>query len=158
MVSVVDADGFSSQGHVVLRTHRAIGFRWATVTLAAISWLAISNHCALGLAAIEGHGSETVAAHHCCAGPMPAKPKPAKDANAPCCKTLRATSAIAKTWQAGDMTLARGPVDSPPAILKKPRNQDTARRSLDTGPPGAGSFAESVLQRSLLAHAPPFLG
>ncbi len=28
----------------------------------------------------------------------------------------------------------------------------------DTGPPGLISFAESVLQRSLLAHAPPSLG
>ncbi len=28
---------------------------------------------------------------------------------------------------------------------------------LDTGPPFAGSFAESVLQRSILAHAPPVL-
>ena len=28
-------------------------------------------------------------------------------------------------------------------------------RELDTGPPFAGSFAESVLQRSILAHAPP---
>jgi hypothetical protein len=27
----------------------------------------------------------------------------------------------------------------------------------DTGPPGAHSFAESVLQRSILAHAPPSL-
>ncbi len=28
---------------------------------------------------------------------------------------------------------------------------------LDTGPPFAGSFTESVLQRSILAHAPPVL-
>jgi hypothetical protein len=28
---------------------------------------------------------------------------------------------------------------------------------LDTGPPGARSFAELILQRSILAHAPPFL-
>jgi hypothetical protein len=28
---------------------------------------------------------------------------------------------------------------------------------LDTGPPGACSFAELILQRSLLAHAPPVL-
>ena len=28
---------------------------------------------------------------------------------------------------------------------------------LDTGPPGAFSFAELILQQSLLAHAPPFL-
>jgi hypothetical protein len=26
---------------------------------------------------------------------------------------------------------------------------------LDTGPPGARSFAELILQRSILAHAPP---
>jgi hypothetical protein len=26
---------------------------------------------------------------------------------------------------------------------------------LDTGPPGARSFAELILQRSVLAHAPP---
>ena len=140
----------------MLRAHRAIAFRRATVTLAAISWLAISNHCALGLAAIESYGSEVVAKHDCCAGQMPAKPKPAKGANTPCCKTLRATSAIAKAWQAGDVTMAGAPVDFPPAILDKPRVPNTARRSLGTGPPGAGSFAESVLQRSLLAHAPPF--
>ncbi len=154
---VVDADGFSSQRHGVLRASRAIAFRWATVTLAAISWLAISNHCALGLATIESHGSEAVTAHDCCAGEMPAKPKPAKDRNAPCCKTLRATSAIAKAWQAGDLTLASAPVDFPSAILNAPLAPKTARRPLDTGPPGVGSFAESVLQRSLLAHAPPFL-
>jgi hypothetical protein len=28
---------------------------------------------------------------------------------------------------------------------------------LDTGPPGAFSFAELILQQSLLAHAPPVL-
>jgi hypothetical protein len=28
---------------------------------------------------------------------------------------------------------------------------------LDTGPPGAFSFAELILQQSLLAHAPPFV-
>jgi len=28
---------------------------------------------------------------------------------------------------------------------------------LDTGPPGARSFAELILQQSLLAHAPPVL-
>jgi hypothetical protein len=29
---------------------------------------------------------------------------------------------------------------------------------LDTGPPSAFSFAELILQRSLLTHAPPFVG
>jgi hypothetical protein len=31
----------------------------------------------------------------------------------------------------------------------------TSPLSLDTGPPGARSFAELILQRSVLAHAPP---
>jgi hypothetical protein len=30
--------------------------------------------------------------------------------------------------------------------------------TLDTGPPGSISFAELILQRSILAHAPPVLG
>jgi hypothetical protein len=153
----VDANGFSRQRDIVLRARRVTPLRWATVTLAAISWLAISNHCALGRAASESHETEALAEHDCCAGELPAKPKPAGNPNAPCCKTLRATMALAKSFRAGEVRLAGAPVEFPPALLDKPRTFHLARRSLDTGPPGTSSFAESVLQRSLLAHAPPFV-
>ena len=77
-------DPFLSNKHGVLRARRAIALRWATVTLAAISWLAISNHCALGLAAIESHEAtsrlrNTIAAR----AKSRRSPSPAKDASRP---------------------------------------------------------------------------
>ena len=95
----------------MLRAHRAIALRWATVTLAAISWLAVSNHCALGLAAIENHEATSVAEHDCCAREVPAQPNPAKDPAAPCCKTLQATTVTsANVFQANATMLAGAPL------------------------------------------------
>ena len=75
----------------------------------------------------------------------------------PCCKMLRATlTSEAKIievaskhflpiepWIVADLIFAVEPQLSP--------------LELDTGPPFADWFAESVLQRSILAHAPPSL-
>jgi hypothetical protein len=129
----------------------------ATVTLAAVSWLAVSNHCALGLSAIEAHDADGVAEHDCCASDVPAQPKPAKDSAAPCCKTLRALSVTPVHAFNASATIAVGaPLDFA-TILAPPRPAVAAYQFLDTGPPGGRTFAEVVLQRSLLAHAPPFL-
>jgi hypothetical protein len=154
----IDAHSFSSNKHSVLRVHRTIALRWATVTLAAISWLAVSNHCALGLAAIENHKAGPSAEHDCCASKAPAQPRPAKDPAAPCCKTLQASAVTpARVFQANATMVAGGPVDFATMIVAgPPLHSIVASRFLDTGPPGEGTFAESVLQRSLLAHAPPF--
>ena len=43
----------------------------------------------------------------------------------------------------------------PNAALPEISRPSSLLLALDTGPPGALSFSESVLQRSLLAHAPP---
>ncbi len=141
----------------MLGAHRA--FRWVTVTLAAISWLALSNHCALGLAAVENHGPEAVAEQHdCCASDIPSTPKPAKDPATPCCKTLPATVVgLAKTYQVEAMVLPVPVLEFIALPVTEPSRLSLARHSLDTGPPGEKTFAESVLQRSLLAHAPPVL-
>ena len=105
-------DPFLSNKHGVLRAHRAIALRWATVTLAAISWLAVSNHCALGLAAIENHEATSVAEHDCCARGVPAQPNPAKDPATPCCKTLQATAVTsANVFQANATMFAGAPLD-----------------------------------------------
>jgi hypothetical protein len=40
-------------------------------------------------------------------------------------------------------------------ILREPANVTVEIQALDTGPPGYFSFAESVLQESMLSHAPP---
>src|ERR1041384_481558 len=71
--------GFSGKRWLLMwQARRAFGLRWGTVTLAALSWLALSNHCALGLAMVENHGSEGVLAHDCCASTIPSHPEPSK--------------------------------------------------------------------------------
>ncbi|MGH8094020.1 MAG: hypothetical protein ACREIF_11195 [Chthoniobacterales bacterium] len=64
----------------------------------------------------------------------------------------------AKVFQANAAMIAPGPLDLMTRIVAEaPRRSIVASHFLDTGPPGGRTFAESVLQRSLLAHAPPFL-
>jgi hypothetical protein len=138
-----------------------MALRWATVALVAVSWLAVSNHCALGLAAIETHSSDAVSAqaHECCASEVPGQPKRSKDPATPCCKTLQALSVSpAKSFEARVTIFFGGPLACSTPTIATPRVGPLAYRFLNTGPPDGKSFAESVLQRSLLAHAPPFLG
>ncbi len=125
--------------------------RWATVLLTITAWILLSNHCALGL---SGPGVSSDSEKGGC--PMhsaPAKEKPA--ANIPCCKelcavTLHATKSVT--------ILARqsvGAQDYLAAVFVIPPRVALPPASLDTGPPRARSFAESVLQHSVLAHGPP---
>jgi hypothetical protein len=142
----------------MLRASRTITVRWATVTLATVSWLAVSNHCALGLATLETHHPDEVSAHDCCASKVPAQPKPTKDPATPCCKTLLALSVgPAKSFNTSAATPVGAPLACVPTTVAPQRISTVAHWFLDTGPPRARTFAESVLQQSLLAHAPPFL-
>ena len=145
----------------MLRARRAMTLRGATVTLAAVSWLAVSNHCALGLAIDRGAFTRTrfPHTHDCCASEVPAQPKPAKDPATPCCKTLQALSVSpAKSFEPRVTIFFGGPLACSTPTIATPQVAPVAYRFLNTGPPGGKTFAESVLQRSLLAHAPPFLG
>jgi hypothetical protein len=128
--------------------------RGAIVVVAICSWFAISNHCAFAALA-----TKTDAAVPGC----PFHSKPAKQekqsTGAQCCKILRAVASVpAKSWARDDTKLsdASGYRDERPLIIAY--SQTTLLSlSLDTGPPGVRSFAELILQRSLLAHAPPAL-
>ena len=75
----------------------------------------------------------------------------------PCCKVLRAAvTGEAKILQATNRDFF--PMQSRIAtelIFADEMQLHCESGELDTGPPFAGSFAESVLQRSILAHAPP---
>jgi hypothetical protein len=136
-------------------TRLSLLFRQTVVFMTALSWLVISNHCALA-SVMEGAQPKKVSA---C--PMHAKPsgpdqKPARGAQV-CCRTLSA--AKAKMFQQRIIPPAL------PLLAVLPSNLfDTPSVagnpiifSLDTGPPGYLSFSELVLQRSLLSHAPPVL-
>ena len=126
--------------------------RLAVVLTTIAAWFSISNHCAVG--ALIAKTNSAVAPMHC-HGNQPAPSKKGSEEDMPCCKMLRATitseAKIAEVatknfvplqdWILAELISAAEPQLSP---LK-----------LDTGPPFTASFAESVLQRSILAHAPP---
>ena len=140
-----------------LKTLRAkTALRGLFILLTALSWLAVSNHCALG--AFEGSSRMlgTPSCHGMHDSHAPAKQK--KEGDVECCKVLRATlptlskSLVAHTFP----TFALQQYSSAlPWVSVQPRS--IRPLELDTGPPNGVSFAETVLQRSLLAHAPPFL-
>jgi hypothetical protein len=120
------------------------------VVLSLAAWFALSNHCAIGAAAgPEGSASEPTG---CPMHSPPAKQKPAT--KTPCCKDLRAI--VAKCVAANPVALRLlSPRDYTTAIFAPPLRIAVEIEELDTGPPGCLSFAESVLQESMLSHAPP---
>lgn len=130
--------------------------RLPIVAIGALAWLAISNHCVI--AAMEGtarmpmlrcHGTST-GSH------LPAKQDEKGDVQ--CCKVLRATLLTPSSNLAAYDKIAFAPHDYLVALISAAEQlRLTPVIEWDTGPPGANSFAESVLQRSILAHAPPSL-
>lgn len=116
------------------------------------SWLAISNHCALAAIATRGDAAQSECPFH---HSKPAKPEP-QPAGIQCCKVLRAIVATAaKSWARDDASFSDVDLTVDEfCVLADSHNAEPLL--LDTGPPGAHSFAEIVLQRSLLVHAPPF--
>jgi len=129
------------------------GARCLIVAITICSWIALSNHCAFAAVATNTHSAQTDCPFHS----KPAKQKE-QSSQVQCCKVLRAVAfAKANCWARDDAKFsdvdvccaARALITSPQATL--------APLFLNTGPPGAHSFAELILQRSLPAHAPPVL-
>jgi len=128
--------------------------RCAVVLVAICSWFAISNHCAFAAVATKSDSAQAACPFHS----KPAKQKQ-QAAQVQCCKILRAVvPAVAKSWVRDDAEFFDVDlrVEEFALVVFWPNAQ--ASSSLDTGPPGAFSFAELILQQSLLAHAPPFVG
>jgi hypothetical protein len=127
--------------------------RCAAVAIAICSWIAISNHCAFAAVATEIDKAQTECPFHS----KPAKQKE-QSSQVQCCKVLRAiVFAKTKDWARNDAKFcdANFPIQAGAFVVGSSRT--VAPLLLDTGPPGAFSFAELILQSSLLAHAPPFL-
>lgn len=128
-------------------------FRLVIVALSAAAWFVASNHCVLAATPTKDKASgcpmHTQKQH----APQPAKGNGCGDL--PCCKNLQATTiasakAIAKPIWLG----ALQPFFAVPVTTIKAASLQISP-ILDNGPPGENSFAELVLQRSILAHAPP---
>ena len=125
--------------------------RRAVVAIVICSWITIANHCAFAAVVAKTDSVQTDCPFHS---------KQAKEKQEPgqvqCCKVLRAVVLpTTKSWARDKARFSK--VDLrveeflPIALLDFVQ----ASLSLDTGPPVARSFAELILQRSLLAHAPP---
>jgi hypothetical protein len=125
--------------------------RGAVVVIAICSWFAISNHCAFAALATKTDSTE-----------CPFHSKPAKQekqsTGAQCCKILRAVApVVTKSWNRDDTNVSGVDLRSEERTGAERLRSALTPSSLDTGPPDAHSFAELILQRSLLAHAPPSL-
>jgi hypothetical protein len=129
--------------------------RLLTVITTAFAWFFISNHCVL---ADMQHASQTEASCHqpCCGNQPPAKNT--TESATECCKTLHATlSAAAKDFAGYDTSLFALQFYFVGSVIFTNDSRPVPVLELDTGPPFVHTFAESVLQRSILAHAPPLI-
>jgi hypothetical protein len=127
--------------------------RCASVVIAICSWIAVSNHCAFAAVARDTDKGQTECPFHS----KPAKQKE-QSSQVQCCKILRAiVFAQSKAWARDDAKFS----DAALCVEKSAPFASWLRKVVplffDTGPPESRSFAELILQRSLLAHAPPFL-
>lgn len=135
-----------------MKSLRHPALRLLIVLIAAFGWLAISNHCVLGMVG----SAKAIVAPPACHG-VPHAPGKSDSDQAPCCKVLRATIELSKPLVAYDSSNFSLQPDLAGLIILADHLSSLRPLELDTGPPLYESFAESVLQRSILAHAPPFL-
>ncbi len=132
------------------------------VTLAVIAaWLFATNHCALAtmwtpVDVMHCAGEKTPAPEH--QGCPEHGPDHDKKAPLACCQSLQVPAVQLAKSPLSTHTLTFAPVLYFVSTLLVPAAPQPAPvPELDTGPPGVLSFAESILQRSILAHAPPSL-
>jgi len=125
--------------------------QWSMVLLTIAAWLLISNHCVLGLG--DTTADPDSKSDGCPMHSAPAKEKP--PANLPCCKDLHAVATLGVKNIVAVPSQLLGLRDWVPAVFVVPPRLTAQVLVLETGPPRSLSFAESILQRSILAHAPP---
>ena len=116
-----------------------------------LSWLVITNHCALGRAqgATAGHA-------HCHSAKNDTGKKAPGDGMRECCRAIKA-SLTGQTEFKSAVSQFQLQAYAILQLIPSPAVEPAPTIFLDHGPPRAVSFAEMVLQRSLLSHAPPAL-
>lgn len=128
-----------------------------TVTLViAAAWVLAANHCAVACMLPQSPAASSQ--HEHCAGASDAPAdnnQPAGCDSLNCCKSLSAPATFAKKLVGYDKAFYTSKDYVVSEFVFPSDQHDAPISELDTGPPGTHSFAESVLQRSLLAHAPP---
>ena len=134
---------------LVSRSARLLG-----VLVMLTAWLAMSNHC--GLFAMQ-HVSKTETP--CCHTSSPGGPEEPVSSERVCCKSLRALplelgTKLVDVHAAHEVFTTAWTLWADAAL--RPDSQSVAVAS--ESPPRIRSFAEVVLQRSVLSNAPPTVG
>ncbi|HEY5753374.1 MAG TPA: hypothetical protein VIT21_09510 [Chthoniobacterales bacterium] len=130
--------------------------------LTVVAWLAVSNHCALAATVFSLRPEAAPICNSChdedgSQSQPSSKPDATQSGEIACCKVLKATASDLKTISVAQQ-LPVGSIDY--AIVAEfdfPIPAILFATAMPTGPPQVRSFAELVLNRSLPAHAPPFL-
>jgi hypothetical protein len=132
--------------------------RMATVAMAFFAWLVLSNHCALS-EMVARHAADSADEGDCCHHSPGSKHDGSSCPQMPqgCCKTLKvAMPEGAKLLPAVVAELVPVVMEMLHALAFAPPSESAA--APDPGPPpDVPAFAELVLNRSLLSHAPPVL-
>ena len=125
--------------------------------LAVVAWLHAANHCAVA-GMLSGTEKASAEQPSCPNHKAPAEDEKSDGCDASsCCKSLAAPVALGKAATNHDL-FSFASNDFPAVAGFELGEQHLATiAEIDTGPPDGVSFAECVLQRSLLAHAPPSL-
>ena len=138
-----------------MKLHRASQLARAVIATGMMAaWWVAFDHCAL--ASVFIHPGESSPAEEHCSGHSQPEKKPSQG-ELPCCKSLVATTAAAKISAGYDTSFFAIRPDLTAEVPFVVRRTEAPCLELDTGPPGLRTFAASVLQRSLRAHAPPSL-
>lgn len=128
-------------------------FSATAALVTATAWFFAANHCA-----VANLLPKTAEHEHCSADTPADDGKPSDCDGLNCCKSLSAPATFAKKLVGYDKAFYTLKDYVVGEFVFPIDRHDAPIAELDTGPPPpANSFAESVLQRSLLAHAPPFV-
>ncbi len=128
--------------------HSTSPLRALLAALLMVGWLLASNHCALGFMPAEPQAAACPGCHADGAD----KPAPAGEIK-DCCHALLGVPA-----DAGKVSAKYDPTHFTLivfAVLDFEPTAEVAGRVCAADPPGARSFSELVLHRSLHSHAPP---
>jgi hypothetical protein len=136
-----------------LRLHSAA--RLLTVVLLMVAWMVATNHCAFGM--MKPAVAAGAAHSNCSRCPAPAKHVP-REGTRECCQAIQGAPAQEKVGEKFErvQVVAMELLAVLQALTWPMPEPAVASSVFDHRPPRAASFAESVLQPSLLSHAPPF--
>ena len=119
------------------------------------AWFVLSNHCVLAAPAVPSKNVNSQCPMHAQKEHLPQHQKGNGCADLPCCKNLQATTLTAAKMVAKPVWHGALQPFFPHVVNVTEVQPQQISAIFDTGPPGENSFVQSVLQRSILAHAPP---